>query len=267
LHDNTSIKIVLNKQKGAIMQREYITNEAWIKMLRFFNEHSRVYVGNPEKLKLFIEAIYWMARSGAPWRMLPEKYGKWNSVFWRFRDWVKKDIWKDLMNFCIEDPDLEHVMIDTTIVRTHACSAGLGNQNKQGLGRSRGGFSSKIHAKVDALGNPLKFIITPGQESDFCQANHMLGNVVGAYVLCDRGYDSESFRNKIKSQECIPVIPGKRNRTVQIDYDKHIYKERSLVECFFSKMKYYRRVFSRFDKSIESFVAFLSFVGAILWLK
>jgi len=236
-------------------------------MLRFFNGHSRVYVGNPEKLKLFIEAIYWMARSGAPWRMLPEKYGKWNSVFWRFRDWVKKDIWKDLMNFCIEDPDLEHVMIDTTIVRAHACSAGLGNQNKQGLGRSRGGFSSKIHAKVDALGNPLKFIITPGQESDFCQANHMLGNVVGAYVLCDRGYDSESFRNKIKSQECIPVIPGKRNRTVQIDYDKHIYKERSLVECFFSKMKYYRRVFSRFDKSIESFVAFLSFVGAILWLK
>ena len=208
-----------------------------------------------------------MARSGAPWRMLPEKYGKWNSIFSRFRDWVKKNIWKDLMSFCIEDPDLEHVMIDSTIVRAHACSAGFGQQSKQGLGRSKGGFTSKIHAKVDALGNPLKFVITPGQESDFCQANCMLGSVSDAYVLCDRGYDSDDFRNKIRSQKCIPVIPGKRNRKVQINYDKHIYKERSLVECFFSKMKYFRRVFSRFDKSTESFVAFLSFVGAILWLK
>ena len=249
------------------MQKEYITDEAWIKILKFFEKHPRVYIGCQGELKLFIEAIYWMARSGAPWRMLPKKYGKWNSIFSRFRGWVKKNIWTDLMNFCVENPDLEHVMIDSTIVRAHACSAGFGNQSKQGLGRSKGGFSSKIHAKVDALGNPLKFIITPGQESDFCQAKNMLGNISDAYVLCDRGYDSDDFRNKIKSLKCVPVIPGKRNRKKQIDYDKHIYKERSLVECFFSKMKYYRRVFSRFDKSVESFVAFLSFVGAILWLK
>jgi len=249
------------------MQKEYITDEAWIKMLKFFDKHPQIYVGYSEELKLFIEAVYWMARSGAPWRMLPEKYGKWNSIFSRFRRWVKKDIWRGLMDFCINDPDLEHVMIDSTIVRAHACSVGFGKQDKQGLGRSKGGFTSKIHAKVDALGNPLKFIVTPGQESDFRQANNMLGRTCDAYVLCDRGYDSDDFRNKIKSQKCIPVIPGKRNRIKKIDYDKHIYKERSLVECFFSKMKYYRRVFSRFDKSVESFVAFLSFVGAILWLK
>ena len=151
MHDNTSVKIVLNKQKDAIVQREYITNEAWIKMLNFFHKHSRVYVGNPEKLKLFIEAIYWMARSGAPWRMLLEKYGNWNSIFRRFKDWVKKYIWEDLMDFCIEDPDLEHVMINSTIVRAHACAAGLEKQGEQGLGRSKGGFSSKIHAKVNAL--------------------------------------------------------------------------------------------------------------------
>jgi len=64
------------------------------------------------------------------------------------------------MNFCIEDPDLEYVMIDSTIVRAHACAAGLGKQGEQGLGRSKGGFTSKIHAKVDALGLPLKFIVT-----------------------------------------------------------------------------------------------------------
>jgi len=65
------------------------------------------------------------------------------------------------MNFCIEDPDLEYVMIDSTIVRAHACSTGFGKQGEQELGRSKDVFTSKIHAKVDALGNPLKFVITP----------------------------------------------------------------------------------------------------------
>jgi len=171
------------------------------------------------------------------------------------------------MLFCIEDPDLEYVMIDSTIVRAHACSAGHGSQSLQGLGRSKGGFTSKIHAKVDALGNPLEFIITPGQTSDFNCANDLLGETSGAYVLCDKGYDSDEFRSKIKSQKNIPVIPGKCNRKIQIKYDKHIYKERSLVECFFSKIKQFRRVFSRFDKDISSFMAFVCFVGAIIWLR
>ncbi len=66
-----------------------------------------------------------------------------------------------------------------------------------------GGFTSKIHAKVDALGNPLKFIVTPGQQSDFLQAENMLGKTTNAYVLGDKGYDSTKFRLKIKNQKCI----------------------------------------------------------------
>lgn len=249
------------------MQREYITDEAWIKMLKFFKIHPRVYVGHETNLRKFIEAIYWIVRTGAQWRMLPKEYGDWNSVFKRFKDWVKKDVWQDLMIFCVEDPDLEYVMIDSTIVRAHASSAGYGKQNEQGLGRSKGGFSCKIHAKVDALGNPLQFAVTPGQASDYSQAQYMLGSTTDAYILCDKGYDSDEFRRVINNQKCVPVIPGRSNRIAAIDYDKHIYKERSLIECFFSKLKYFRRVFVRFDKSINSFMAFLHFVGAILWLK
>ena len=66
------------------MQREYITNEAWVEILRFLNKRLGVYVSEPEDLKLFIEAVYWIVRSGVPWRMLPKKYGNWNSIF-RFR--------------------------------------------------------------------------------------------------------------------------------------------------------------------------------------
>lgn len=268
VHDSTRKNIVyFHKQKGAIMRKEYITGEAWSKMLKFFENHTQVYIVRERKLKKFVEAVYWIVRTGAQWRMLPVEYGPWNSVFRRFRRWTNKEIWSDLMAFCIKDPDLEYVMIDSTIVRAHACSAGYGKQGTQGLGRSMGGFTSKIHAKVDALGNPLKFVVTPGQKSDFSQADNLLGTTSKAYVLCDKGYDSDAFRKKIKSQNCTPVIPGKDNRIIPIEYDKHIYKERNLIECFFSKIKHFRRIFSRYDKDIYSFMAFLSFVGAIIWLR
>lgn len=249
------------------MQGEYITCEAWSKMFKFFQMMPGIYIGSEASLKNFVEAIYWMARTGAQWRELPTKYGVWNSVFKRFNSWSKKGVWGKLFEFCADDQDLEYLMIDATIVRAHACAAGYGDQTKEGLGRSKGGFTTKIHAKVDALGNPLKFIVTPGQSSDFTKALELIGHADGSYVVGDRGYDSDNIRTQIYTQKCIPVIPGKSNRKITIEYDKHIYKERNLIECFFSKLKYFRRVFSRFDKSIRNFTAFLSFVGAILWLR
>lgn len=249
------------------MQKEYIKKESWKKMLTFFKNIKGIYIGAEDNCKKFIEAIYWMVRTGAQWRELPEKYGLWNSVFKRFNEWSKKKVWEKFLSFCIEDPDLEYVMIDATIIRAHACAAGYGEQSAQGLGRSRGGFTTKIHAKVDALGNPLKFIITPGQQADVTQADALLDTVVDAFVLGDRAYDSDSIREKLKNQNCKAVIPGKSNRKLVYEYDKHIYKERHLIESFFGKIKQFRRVFSRFDKSITNFMSMLAFVGALIWLR
>ena len=208
-----------------------------------------------------------MARTGAQWRELPTRYGKWNSIFQRFNNWSKKHIWEKLLEFCAQDPDMESVMIDATIVRAHACAAGYGKQEVEGLGRSRGGFTSKIHAKVDALGNPLKFIITPGESSDYKEAPELLKDVFDSYVLGDKGYDSNDIRDQLRSQRCIPVIPFRSNRKVQEEYDKNLYKDRYVVECFFSKIKQFRRIFSRFDKSARNFLSFLFFVGGCIWLR
>ena len=233
----------------------------------FLKHQKEIYCNSENNCKNFIEAVFWMARTGAQWRELPEYYGKWNSVFCRFNCWAKKEIWDKLLEFCIQDPDLEYVMIDATIVRAHACAAGYGDQETEGLGRSAGGFSSKIHAKVDALGNVLKIIITPGERHDITQAKQLLDGTKDASVLGDKGYDSAELRNQIKEQNCNPEIPSRSNSKSPAEYDKHIYKERHLIECFFSKMKFFRRVFSRFDKSARNFGSFLSFVGAILWLR
>ena len=113
----------------------------------------------------------------------------------------------------------------------------------------------------------MKFIVTAGQQSDYTQADMLIDSITNAYVIADKGYDSTAFRLKIIEQNCISVIPPRVNRKEQYEYDKHLYKERHAVECLFSKIKYFRRVFSRFDKSLRNFSAFLSFAGACIWLR
>lgn len=249
------------------MQREYMTNVMWKKMLEFLRREKSIYVGQEYECRKFINAIFWIARTGAQWRELPQHYGVWNSVYQRFNRWSRKGVWGNLLTFCAQDADMEYAIFDSTIVRAHACSAGYKAQANEGLGRSKGGFTSKIHVLVDGLGNLLKHIIAPGQSSDFTYAVELIKGIEDAYAIGDRGYDSNNIRTAIASQNCIPVIPCRSNRKAQYEYDRHIYKERSLVEFFFSKAKHFRRVFSRYDKTICNFASFVSFVGVILWLR
>ena len=249
------------------MKKEYINEFAWSKIFDFLKQQKNIYLMQETVCKNFIEAVFWMARTGAQWRELPEKYGKWNSVFKRFNQWSIKGIWLKLLEFCSDDPDLESIMLDSTIVRAHACAAGYGDQNIQGLGRSRGGFTSKIHVKVDALGNVLKLLITGGQRHDITQAPELISDTKNANIIADTAYGSRTIREQIRNQNCIDIIPSRVNSKEPVDYDKHLYKERSQVECFFSKLKYFRRIFSRFDKSARNFSSFVCFVGAILWLR
>ena len=123
-----------------------------------------------------------------------------------------------------------------------------GGQACQALGRSRGGFSTKIHVSVDGLGNPLRFILTGGQRHDITQAEELIAGYAGEQVLADKGYDSQEFREHILALGMTAVIPPRSNRKEPAGYDRHLYRERHLVECFINKIKHYRRIFSRFEK-------------------
>ncbi len=142
-----------------------------------------------------------------------------------------------------------------------------GGHTAQALGRSRGGFSCKIHACVDALGNPLRFILTGGQRNDITQASDLTAGYTCEWVMADTAYDSDAFLKEIWDRGAVPVIPPRSNRKEPREYDKHLYRERHLVECFFNKIKHYRRIFSRYDKLDRSYMGFLSFVGALIWLR
>ena len=224
---------------------------------------------NIERLRNFIEAVCYALRTGCQWRLLPTEYGSWRAVHKRFKQWSDKNIWEYLFENVKKDPDMENAMIDATVARAHACAAGYGkdSQEKEALGRSRGGFSTKIHALCDALGLPLKFILTPGQDHDITQAAVLTGDIFDAHLLADTGYDSDDFRNYLKNKNCVPVIPPRRNRVRQHEYDEFLYEDRSKIECFFGKIKHFRRVFVRYEKAAKTFLSFLHFTGALIWLR
>ena len=243
----------------------------WQTIYPFLKTCDGIYVGDEVKCRRFVEAVLWIARSGAPWRLLPPEYGKWNSLFKRFARWSDKQIWQKLFEHCAVEPDLEWLLLDSTIVRAHPCAAGAlkktGGQAVQALGRSRGGFSTKIHLIVDALGPPLDFVRTGGQTHDVTQAPTILAGQRSEYVIADKSYDSDALLELIEQQGSIPVIPARRNRTMPRWYDRDLYKERHAVECFVNKIKHFRHIFSRFDKLASRYLAFLQFVSALIWLR
>lgn len=93
-------------------------------MLGFLRTCPDIYVGQPAECRRFVEGVLWVMRSGAQWRLLPKEYGAWNSVYKRFARWCDKDIWQRMLAYFADDPDMEHLMLDSTIVRAHPSAAG-----------------------------------------------------------------------------------------------------------------------------------------------
>lgn len=197
------------------MDKYYITTEAFGKIFVYLNGRERekpgIYCKNREKTRTFLEAVYFIMRTGAQWVELPRYYGEYKSIHKRYISWAKKGVWNDIHAYFAQDYDGESSMIDGSVVRAHACASGYqkNQQEEQALGRSKGGFSIKIHALVDALGNPIKFLLTLGQSSEIKQAPELIKDIKDANILGDKAFDCDELIEQIISQNCIPVIPPK----------------------------------------------------------
>jgi len=138
----------------------------------------------------------------------------------------------------------------------------------QAIGRSKGGLSTKIHATVDALGNPTGFLLTPGQACDLERADALLPTLEAPIVIADKGYDADQRVLQALAQAGkTAVIPPKANRTNQREYDKDLYQACHLIENFFCQLKQFRALATRYDKTARNFLAAVYLAAATVWLN
>lgn len=135
------------------------------------------------------------------------------------------------------------------------------------MGRSKGGLSTKIHTVVDALGNPVRFVLTGGQRNDITQTEALLDGLRADYVLADKGYDGQSAVAAVEKIGAIPVIPRRKTTAAYRFFDADLYKNRHCIENFFSKLKQYRGIATRYCKRARNFASFLYLAAAIIWLR
>jgi transposase len=220
--------------------------------------------------RLFVDAVLYRYRTGMPWRDIPEQFGNGIEIHRRFSRWAKSGVWERIFQRLAADADNEYAMIDSTIVRAHQHSAGAQKKagEDQAIGRSRGGLSTKIHALVDALGNTLDFLLTGGEAHDLEGADHLLPAMEADTLIADKAFDADArVLEPLAAAGKTAVIPPRANRSSPRDYDRELYAARHLIENFFAKIKQFRAIATRYEKTARNFLAAVHLVASVVWLN
>jgi transposase len=235
-----------------------------------------------------IDGILWILHAGAPWRDLPESYGPWSSIFGRFNRWRQSGRWDQLLTALHAQADAqggidwEMFSVDGSVVRAHKAAAGAeklsaaagGEPVDHGLGRSQGGFGTKVHLICDGAGRPLGVVLTPGQQHESTVFEAVLDTVAVPQrrgparrrpkrVAGDKAYSNRRIRAWLGRRRIGIVIPTKKDQRRR-RFDKERYKGRNVVERLIAWLKERRRLSTRFEKLAVNFLAMLK-VGMLLW--
>ena len=128
-------------------------------------------------------------------------------------------------------------------------------------------MSTKIHLAVRGLGCPVRFLLTAGQAGDAPQAAPLVEGLPAEAVIADTAYDADSLREVIADKHAQAVIPNNPSRATKHPLDAHLYAQRHLVECCFSKLKQFRRVATRYEKTAQNYRAVITLAAIVLWLR
>ncbi|WP_438270660.1 IS5 family transposase [Streptomyces platensis] len=242
-----------------------------------------------------LNGIVWKFRTGVAWRDVPERYGPWATLHTRFRRWALDGTFERMLQAAQARADAAGdidwlVSVDSTVVRAHQHAAGArkGAPQSGTLGRSRGGLTSKIHLACDAVGRPLAFTVTSGNTNDCTQFTAVMEairvprlgpgrpRVRPAHVLGDKGYSSRAIRTWLRRRGIGHTIPERadqiRNRLRRGSrggrppaFDKQFYKRRNVVERCFNRLKQWRGIATRYDKTTESYQAAVTLASLLMW--
>jgi transposase len=201
---------------------------------------------------------------------LPPVYGPYTTVYNRFNRWSKRGIWQRIFTTLagLQDPPILS-MVDSTAVRAHRSASGArGGERHQAIGRSRGGRTTKIHALVNDQMRPYAFLLTGGHVADIKGAATLLSSTAPSqHLIADKAYDANHLRGFLQNRQTTPVIPNKANRKTLFPFDAALYRARNLVERCFCRLKDFRAIATRYDKTAGNFLAGLCLAAALtFWI-
>ncbi|WP_455770365.1 IS5 family transposase [Streptomyces coelicoflavus] len=246
-----------------------------------------------------IDAIAFKFQSGTQWVHLPEKYGNWRGVYNRLRMWAVDGTWERVFTALMAQADANEnlnwaVSVDSTIVRAHQHTAGARKKEPQhrrtsrpAIGRSRGGLTTKIHLAADGHCRPLAFVLTAGQAGDAPAFTVVMARLRVPrrrgrprtrpdVVLADKAYSSRAIREHLRKRDIRAVIPipadqqGHRLRRGSQGgrppaFDRENYKQRNTVERCINRLKQWRGIATRYEKTATIYLAGLHIAGIFLW--
>ncbi|MEF9886879.1 IS5 family transposase [Streptomyces sp. P9-A4] len=241
-----------------------------------------------------LNGIVWKFRTGTAWRDVPECYGPWATLHTRFRRWAADGTFDRMLRAAQAKADAAGdiewlVSVDSTVVRAHQHAAGAKKGLRDpALGRSRGGLTSKIHLACDGRGRPLGFVVTGGNTNDCTRFTAVMEAIrvprIGPgrprvrpdHVLGDKGYSSKAIRAWLRRRGIPHTIPERadqvRNRARRGSrggrppaFDREAYKHRNVVERCFNRLKQWRGIATRYDKTAQSYEAAVTLASLLMW--
>ncbi|MEV7797441.1 IS5 family transposase [Streptomyces sp. NPDC087512] len=283
------------------MRRHELTDPEWELLAPLI---PRAATGRPRVAdRQVINGMVYKIRTGISWRDLPERYGPWKTVYTRFRRYALAGVFTQALQQIQAHADAAGdidwlVQIDSTIVRAHQHAAATGRKgggtgdepDDHALGRSRGGLTTKIHLACDGKGRPLAFLVTPGQRHDSVCARPLLERIrvprTGPgrprcrpdQVIADKAYSSRGFRAYLRKRGIAHTIPEKTDQRRHRlrrgchggrppAFDRETYRQRNVIERCFNRLKGFRGIATRYDKTATSYEAAVTLASLLLWAK
>ncbi|MGA3129492.1 MAG: IS5 family transposase [Terracidiphilus sp.] len=218
-----------------------------------------------------LNAILYVAEQGCKWRGLPSRFGNWHSIYTRMNRWAKSGVldrvFEKLQTEQIVRIKIEAFSLDSTSIKVHPDGTGALKKRPQAIGKSRGGWNTKIHMVAADARTAVVFALSPGNAHDAPEGRALLEDLgpmpEGLPMLMDKAYERNETRQLVLDLGMIPVVPPKSNRLDPWEYDRELYKKRNEVERLFRRLKSFRRIFFRFEKLDVVFLAFINFVLVI----